>query len=772
MASTDTMSTSSKRQLQQDENDNPSSSTVQQAKRHKQDEKEIRSDQSPRSINTEDINSEKTGCKYCGNKINNPFGAPILICPPCDKKREKARTMNQPRQVSNGSLARKKKKNSRKKKENSRKKKEANKDIEDSLCSYHEGQFNRVILEDSNLKGKILPFKINEDNFTDIPTDLRNTSAISPPEGLPLLFRPQMYESINQLNEQINKGSFSSHIVLSGAAGSGKSTTLFLVVQYARLRGDILVLYVIVDQLLKKANPLKWIAGQLLEYHKNLLGKLPEVSGILKEMYSCQKDCDRNRELFGTLVAKLKEQQSIPVLLAIDQWNAIFKEYEADCSTCSSETQTYIKAFFGNTNPFKLGTMLLAVSSSFDPIDKKKFQDADYQNACVFLKPYTEVEWKTVLDAVIGLKLLAITKDEDRQRLATETGRLPRLLLFALQAHKQQEDPFEGIRQKAGSYYNGRVKKLFLKAGEEEKKEIFKASATLVTHRKLESLSRLCEISGLFSGSDQEGYFAICPIVHQKLVSNLHSQDYFHETLKILLKDKETSWRAFELAIGQRLTGAKFDFRNPMSINQEKLSSLTFEVKKRHDQRFVGDVGDFNELERGTAYICYTNHPVVDVVIFDTDAKLIFMQISESPYQRHASRAPDLWDPKIKIADRYKKGASKVETILKYYSSKLPKNDEAAEKLKIRISSFLNRRKVSTLPEDVYYVYVTKDAPKELHKNNSALSDASFVHVLHSQHLLEFTTPEVCSLVAEAWKRHAWGKSHREKTISDIASKS
>jgi len=546
-----------------------------------------------------------------------------------------------------------------------------------------------------------------------------------------VLFRNPMKQLVQTVH-LIAKGQRCNPRILVGPAGSGKSTTLYTIVQYALQQGFI-VLYAEL--------------GQVLDHPENLAEQIVDRFYEVNDTEKLTNANITSRSL-EQLVKSLHKCE-LPVLIALDQWNAI--------STVPKNSQNIVAKSFRITKPeMKWGTTFFAVSSSFDPYHENAFRDADFETNSIRCEVYTDSEWKTVICNAQHGKFLPNDK-EIVDRLYVVTGRVPRLLMFAMQCHSQKEELVPGVKIKADGYYSSRVRKLLAKCGgDDEKKalDVAKVAAALVMNRDLTNLTDICLQSGLFylSSEDSEGlqlYYPICPTLAKIFVREIAEDTGLKTILDVLGSDNATRWRGLEVAIASHFLQPRtvtvkahklMQTGSGMRKQLENWEPFEFSTGDLYHQQYMGDIGE-EFLVPGRVYNCFPNHAVVDFVIFTKNSELVFLQVSESDYAAHTSKANDLYLNKFIASPTTSPSGSpsgspavsptslkKKTSVAGYYASKLPRTN-AGVLMKKRIQTYIKNGTVNQHPDKVFYIYLSsKDST--ITGNSQWRTHNNMVHLL------------------------------------------
>ncbi len=114
---------------------------------------------------------------------------------------------------------------------------------------------------------------------------------------------------------------------------------------------------------------------------------------------------------------------------------------------------------------------------------------------------------------------------------------------------------------------------------------------------------------------------------------------------------------------------------------------------------------ELGEIEPGTLIICRNFFPVVDFFIHTSSGLKLFVQLSESRYQNHGTKLPDLFSSKVFPGDEKKQ----EETVFDYFYSRCHGSSH----------------KFQSLPDDCAYLYFTTLPIKQAKQSKFSKKHAS-----------------------------------------------
>ena len=476
--------------------------------------------------------------------------------------------------------------------------------------------------------------------------------------------------------------------LLAGAAGAGKSTSLFLAAELARHNGFIVV-YLMLGQLMGRCRAGVDMVAEVI----NNIFAFGNNTALLQQLgHEPPKVADI--AFLGSLVNALQQQNKLPVLIALDQYNAVFN---------TSIPEAIVPVFDVFRSPFHQSVKaftLAAVSSSFSPVGK--FPDADYLFLERVIEPYNNAEWMAMVD--LAMTLGQLPPDLDVEELRFRTGQVARLLTLAMVAHAARLDIFIRLDSGANLYYGERVSKLLAKARNSEHcKLVYTEIAALVARGFADLITTTqCQISGLFKQLRHEDgqtlWVPVCPAVLRALALYVAQKESLTHMVATLAADPGTSWRALELAISLRFAqSSSVTLRARHLLEKDSRTDewpeIVLQTTGRYMQTKKYDVGG-DVMKLGTAYVCAPGHPACDLVLLTTDRMLVFVQVSESSYLDHQSKVDSLW-----------KSGRDSKSVLLAYAALLPPE---CHPLQTRIRRWHSHPERVKLPEGVIYLYISR----------------------------------------------------------------
>lgn len=113
---------------------------------------------------------------------------------------------------------------------------------------------------------------------------------------------------------------------------------------------------------------------------------------------------------------------------------------------------------------------------------------------------------------------------------------------------------------------------------------------------------------------------------------------------------EEIRWRALELALIWRARAGGLWHIPTIGLNTKRGAS--FAVALRPDRvRFIERTADPSTIdppiEPGDIIACWRSHPVIDIVLYGTDERLVFIQASLQSYRDHSAKLSDLFTHKM-----------------------------------------------------------------------------------------------------------------------------
>ena len=120
------------------------------------------------------------------------------------------------------------------------------------------------------------------------------------------------------------------------------------------------------------------------------------------------------------------------------------------------------------------------------------------------------------------------------------------------------------------------------------------------------------------------------------------------------------------------------------NLKGQNEQTLRIQVLQFVEQSQNDELGD---IEPGTMIVCRRYFPVVDFFIHTLSGLKLFIQLSESKYQNHLKKLPDLFKSKVSPGD----DKSGKETVFEYFYSR----------------SKGSLRKRNSSPNDCLYLYIT-----------------------------------------------------------------
>jgi hypothetical protein len=469
----------------------------------------------------------------------------------------------------------------------------------------------------------------------------------------------------------------------------------------------------------------KWLLTSIKDQMRNTTDKSNQQT--LKKLIDMLGDETTTKtEIFKKVIDELRLQNKFPVLFAIDQWNAIFEK----------ENHILSQFRFLKTMKPEYGQIIVAVSSSFHPLDLKEqryFRDADWETCSLDLPLYTTDEFTQILTFKQRIGHLPPLNEQEMEKLKNETGNVPRMLFFFTQIYngrKNDAPKFDqllyDLKKNATNYYKKLIQQIFSKDSSAQDKfpQIYDFLALILLDRcRNVNLPQRWKISGLFlerKTNDGTECKPICGAVYSAINEYIPKQEDYLKTFLLLGGDKG---RAFEIWIYAKLqkisqlTNVPITL-SPCDLHGDQISHLQIklEVNRIIKQERKEPL---KEIKPGDAIICYEYYPVVDFVLLTREQKkLLFIQVSVSPYSKHPKKFTDLFKSRSEL------GAS---SIVEYYvnrvkdidNEKLNKWREAAASIEINdegeikvkdndnIEQIRRRTKLLWKGYDIHYLYIT-----------------------------------------------------------------
>eukprot|EP00300_Choanocystis_sp_HF-7_P014038 c18545_g1_i4.p1 GENE.c18545_g1_i4~~c18545_g1_i4.p1 ORF type:complete len:446 (+),score=81.98 c18545_g1_i4:487-1824(+) len=369
-------------------------------------------------------------------------------------------------------------------------------------------------------------------------------------------------------------------------------------------------------------------------------------------------------------------QTNEKVVFLMDQWNSVFA-YQDPFVTC-------LQNFSDLRGDFRQGLLVFAVSSSFDPVPKEGFRD-DGANRDMIPIPsrFSTQEAQTFIAAFRARDRLP--PQATNQIILDHSERIPRLMSYfmidTLRRHIHapvvsswtQKEIVQVWTRLTTEYYRGRILSVLKKTNTSNNSQAqsYAIVAALMRNTSIPPLSEIWKNSGLF---DEVNGVPVSDVAKKTMLAACHEQ--VNLAVQILAKEKG----ALELAFCDRLRQSQC-----LELAQVNMFGKQFDPQcLKLCVRDVVDMAkeqDLVEINPDTAVICRQAFPVIDVFVYlDTGTKLL-VQLSQSSYQNHSAKLPNL------------------------FTSKTDTNETVFEMFK-RLTRETSRN-TTTLPASWLYVFIT-----------------------------------------------------------------
>ena len=357
------------------------------------------------------------------------------------------------------------------------------------------------------------------------------------------------------------------------------------------------------------------------------------------------------------------------------------------------------------------GLVYLAVSSSYDPLDKGVFCDADAAERENPISVFTPEE---------AMKYIAMKRENgsfpphvpSTEIMIQLSGCVPRMLSFfqtsSLHLTRSAEDcSVEDIltvyKKRCCMYYVERVEHILNKSWKsKDKRSLLQVPILVSRNSTITSMPRLWENSGMFV-CDHSIWYPVCEMAKIAIITELKDYDKFGEIISFFASIPQTRWLALEAAFlrilqpsGTFEIGAKgLDGKVLRRMRDAGYPRIAISVQQVIFQDTIRPLP--SPLQPGTMIVCYPRFPVIDFFVYTMDRLKCFIKISLQKYSQHnAQLHPDLFDP----------SKMKGQSVYFYFSKLCDDNSTGAE---------------TVLPADSYYIYITSlsdsDAFVPLHED-------------------------------------------------------
>jgi hypothetical protein len=508
--------------------------------------------------------------------------------------------------------------------------------------------------------------------------------------------------------------------IIKGPFGAGKSTSLFLAARRAMDLGW-LVIFIPFASEMKTELAEQEVAQNILRAARVQLEAVtamaqhqpdprqheyPPLSPAivtdehferLRQLAAC---VDPSRSAAVTLVQFIgcaRQLTAVPVLVAVDQWNAVHRVQSPLCAYLSEFSSFIVRR----------GAVLFAVSSSFEC--QYVLRDGDAMNAAFFLRipAFDRSEFSVLLRMYQSGNLWPEHMPEAQAfELTGGLGRLARVLY----THYRSEagDPLADFVLQAKAAYCARMASVLRRHqpahGTDVERTGFSRivanAVRLVCNRGVPEaeLAQIWQESGMLTLDDTDPhrkYYVAAPAVASALGDLLAGR--VEEHLQVLAADADTRWRAFELLVHRALQQSAIDLPcrrvdGTLDTSQQSLA-IRCTGKTVLQERPAPCYTDPLTLAwpPDTLVVCHARHSVVDFVAHTAAGHIVFVQVSEQCYSRHAAKLDDLFSTELSVR-RARGGPREVVSVYAYYMEAFGRT---------------YRRNARSLPADVHYVYVT-----------------------------------------------------------------
>jgi len=480
-----------------------------------------------------------------------------------------------------------------------------------------------------------------------------------------VLLRAEIVNTIMDVSKTLKNKEQVRGFVLYGPGGCGKSILLYLLSIVLKELGCIVLR-------LNSTNlePRKFLES-VIELHR-LNGDFLFSEQQMSEVQNALGSYDKSRWDTIAEAVFLHLTSCSPgkdVCILIDQWNLVFNKDMKD-SKFFKELN-----YFSRMKTLLSGFTICAVSSSFDAVEDKAYSDADMIECTRSITPYSEEEMKCVLE--LYRQLNAIPSELSFDDIHYYSGNVPRFIHILRTIASKNNNLAAVLRefQKSMSeYYLARLFSLLKKYGSQNMSFL----VHFFKNEPIDVLPRNWQITGMFIQDIASGKWTpICPAVKEAIweFTKLKRKD----AIEILAQDYATRWRAFELLFSSHFipSGGAMEVKC-CDLKGQNERTIQIRVTKFVEQAENDELGN---IEQGTLVVCRKFFPVVDFFIHSLSGLKLFVQLSESKYQNHGTKLPDLLSSKV----------SPEETVFDYFYSR----SKGAS------------RKRKALPDDCLYLYFT-----------------------------------------------------------------
>ncbi|KAJ5080471.1 MITOCHONDRIAL 28S ribosomal protein S29 [Anaeramoeba ignava] len=191
-----------------------------------------------------------------------------------------------------------------------------------------------------------------------------------------------------------------TNAILAGPSGAGKSYMLFHIAYFCSQLEKWFVLYIPQFADLRKQpshKAARFIVRNLYKLYKKELFEFYKFPYDEKLWDIENPNENQKNQMFQTCTNLLSNLtlgffEKHHILIAIDQWNVLFRPKESKESKEDEHVLDFFKVFRSIPN----GLFITAVSSTFDPVDK--LQDADYVTYKQNVELYNEMELESMIN--------------------------------------------------------------------------------------------------------------------------------------------------------------------------------------------------------------------------------------------------------------------------------------------------------------------------------------------------------------------------------------
>ena len=506
---------------------------------------------------------------------------------------------------------------------------------------------------------------INIASFHGAPVPLELQRAAGGPNNTVMLLSRQLVNKI--LNDVSTQCSFPAPMYLTGPAGVGKSTILFMTAAAVLRHNDsvrsqhwatvlpVLLLYVADASNLIALNP-EEAAMELCETVKSLnqSSEFAEVLDVLDQTTLS------HLERWNQFCLKLRESE-IKNLILVDQWNAI--------TEASPDADHPLHRFSTIDTNIGFSKFVAAVSSSFTPIDAGRdrvFRDAEAECTKCRIEPWSREDINALGD-IWRERLRSVAVDDTTLvALCEYTGGIPRLLEYF--AATRSRNPFATVddpvwRLQCTDYYVGCINSVSRNLSDPDIRKCFQAElvSLFLRHREWPSADSAFASRWLNSGllvPDESSQFLVPANLFVRKAIDVYVANEQTLLLRSMYAYKPTAWRALELFFflqlrkgNTLLTGT--DLRNTdtavLQFSHDQLQIIDVsEDFVRNPQQYLDQHHGGQPFQAGSLLLpTWVTHPVADAVLFVrvenyTDPQMIFVRVSPASYSVQQRKVPSL----------------------------------------------------------------------------------------------------------------------------------